>query len=625
MNYSQKVYCAILLTATLVINTGSFSSVNAETAVHVWEKVEITLRAENEYQNPYTEVVTWIDLTGPGFKKRCYGFWDGGNIFRVRILAQSPGEWRWESGSNQDDPGLNGQSGTFAALKWTDPELKENPARRGFIKPSANGHAFEYADGTPFILLGDTWWSASTNRFRWYDDEKERPIGPGAGFKDYIRLRKRQGFNNIALIAAFPSWIKDDRPRQIWIDRSRALGVRDAWDEDDADNVGLSRSDRQAQDMRNEGGMPFAFPGKVPGLEDYFPDINQLNPEYFKYMDRKIDYMNSMGFIPFIEVSRRDIAPAWKEYYDWPDSYVRYVQYIFSRYQANNCLLSPIHYDSGGGGMSLQADDFNIAANKVVELFGPPPFGTLVSANASPSTTVNFGDTQWLTFHQTGNGHRTHDMYWYLTDLYHAEPARPAINGEPVYAGLNVWWNKEPKTIGGSDEDNRFCRSSMYGCFLSGGFGGYTYGAQGIWAADIGPGDSPNMWEAFGWKSGDEVRHLQTFAFANGNRYRDLAPDMELVQPNRTPDLNTYLGWAYCARTAEKDYFLAYFEKECPESIIRGAVPFAAYEAQWFDPRSGRWESAEDGTLTADSWGRISLPAFPSDDDWGLQLKMVSD
>ena len=44
-------------------------------------------------------------------------------------------------------------------------------------------------------------------------------------------------------------------------------------------------------------------------------------------------------------VSRRDAGPVWKKYYRWPDSYARFIHYIFSRYQAYNVLLSPIHFD----------------------------------------------------------------------------------------------------------------------------------------------------------------------------------------------------------------------------------------------------------------------------------------
>ncbi len=128
---------------------------------HVWEKVEITLKAKAKYNNPYTDATVWVDLKGPGFDKRCYGFWDGGDTFRIRIMATAPGTWTWRSGSQPADSGLDGVSGSFTAIDWTEAQKAENPSRRGMIQPSANGHAFQYADGTPFFLVGDTWWATS--------------------------------------------------------------------------------------------------------------------------------------------------------------------------------------------------------------------------------------------------------------------------------------------------------------------------------------------------------------------------------------------------------------------------------------------------------------------------------
>ncbi len=61
-----------------------------QAALHVWEKTEITLTAADSYANPYTDVTVWVDLKGPGFSKRCYGFWDGGKTFKVRVTATSP-------------------------------------------------------------------------------------------------------------------------------------------------------------------------------------------------------------------------------------------------------------------------------------------------------------------------------------------------------------------------------------------------------------------------------------------------------------------------------------------------------------------------------------------------------
>jgi hypothetical protein len=98
--------------------------------------------------------------------------------------------------------------------------------------------------------------------------------------------------------------------------------------------------------MKNEGGWPFLFALKVPGYEHIFPDADRINPEYFKYLDRKIDYLNERGFVPFIEVSRRDESESCRKYYNWHESYSRYIAYVFSRYQANNTVLSLIHLDT---------------------------------------------------------------------------------------------------------------------------------------------------------------------------------------------------------------------------------------------------------------------------------------
>src|SRR5215472_12947256 len=85
----------------------------AAAPVHVWQKQEINLIASRTYANPYTGATVWVDLTGPAFRKRIYGFWDGGQTFRVRFVATEPGAWSWQSGSSPADPGLDGKSGSF--------------------------------------------------------------------------------------------------------------------------------------------------------------------------------------------------------------------------------------------------------------------------------------------------------------------------------------------------------------------------------------------------------------------------------------------------------------------------------------------------------------------------------
>ena len=597
-----------LLAAALIC-----SALSARASVHVWEKQEITLTANRSFNNPYTDAVVWIDLTGPHFSRRVYGFWDGGKIFRIRLVATEPGEWKWTSGSNPTDVGLDGKHGEFHADPWTDAELLENPLRRGFLRPSRNGHALETADGTPFLVQGDTWWAAGTNRYRWYDDNRTRPLGPDAGFKDYVRYRKAQGYNWINMIAAFPNWQTDGKPWHVVMPDGTT--VRSAW---------LEFGTGSAKNMDNEGGRPFQFPGKVPGYEQMFPDIDRINPAYFDAIDRKIDCLNQQGFVVFIEVSRRDASLVWQKYYPWPDSYARFIQYVWSRYQANNVVLSPIHLDIISE--TVGPTEYDKAIAQVMSNFGPPPFGTLLSANANPSTLENWGAHSWVTLQQIGN-QREHNSYWYLTEIFHHAPAQPAINGEPYYSGY-----KDVRGLGGNgykfgaeggtERDAQFVRSSMYGSFLSGGLGGYVYGAEGIWGADIEPNAPVKMWDAFKWLSGAQVKYLRDFASSIGKRYEELEPIADLVSPHEDYNLKSYEGWAYCARTPDKSIFLAYFEKGAPKAQIRGAQLNTEYSVRWFDPRNGSWKEA--GVLRSSATGTLDLSDYPSPEDWALKLELTT-
>ena len=587
--------------------------------IHVWQRHDLVLTAALPHPNPYTEVIVWADLEGPSFSRRVYGFWDGGATFRVRVTATAPGTWTWVSGCSVNgvdsaDAGLTGKAGSFEAIDWTCEEKAENACRRGFLRPTSNGHAFQYADGTPCLLLGDTWWATPTYRFPWQDGDtaSDAPIKPhpGMSFQDMVRCRKAQGFNAIAMLAGHPAWANDDYPPTVIMNDKNRTVIRNAWQQ-----AGTG----SAKNMHNEGGRPFLFPGHVAGYEDLVPDFDRINPAYFQALDRKIDYLNEMGFIPFIEVARRDVSQVWKTYGGWPDSYARYIHYVFTRYQANNTLLSPIHFDWEN--YSIPSRDYNEPANQVADRFGPPPFGNLVSTNAAPSTLTNFGSDQearWRTFHQIGNW-REHDHYWYLTEIYNYSPARPAINGEPYYPGFP---RDCPPTNSEEAEFNN--RSGIYGSFLSGGLGGMFYGVEGIWGGDIEECARYRIWDALQFRSGDQVRHLRAFADAAGGRYADLVPDNEKITPNKSGRPLGYIGWAFCATLPDKDLLLAYFERHCPDPTLRGLLPDTTYRVRWFDPRTGEWgvQGGERLAVT-NPIGRLPLEIPQADYDWGLCLEQV--
>src|ERR1017187_3518798 len=126
------------------------STVPLTAAVHIWDKQELTFTSARSWANAYTDVTVFVDLTGPNFKKRIYGFWDGGQTFRVRLLATAPGTWTWRSGSNPAHTGLAGKTGSFVAADWTEAEKLKNPVRRG-LRNTGRRCALRHAD------LPDLW------------------------------------------------------------------------------------------------------------------------------------------------------------------------------------------------------------------------------------------------------------------------------------------------------------------------------------------------------------------------------------------------------------------------------------------------------------------------------------
>ncbi len=579
--------------------------------VPVWTKLDLVLSAEAKYANPYVEVDVWVDLEGPGFSKRVYGFWNGGNEFLVRVLATAPGEWRWRSGSSVGDAGLDGKSGSFTARAASEAEKAANPNLRGMVVATEDRRGLQYADGTPFFLLGDTWWSVPSFRFPLGDGPGDPArVGPNATLNDYVALRKSQGYNCVGLIAAQPAWANDGKSNSLQMDDG--TWVRAAWKQPGTES---------AKDMHNEGGRPFEFPGKVPGFEDVFPDMDRINPDYFKVLDKKIDHLNEQGFVPFIEVARRDTGQAWQKFHDFNESYSRYVSYVFARYQANITILSPIHYDYFE--QTIPASEYSVPIEIAIERHGKPPFGTLLSANPNPSTLVNFGEDSWIDLHQSGNV-REHYTYWYLTEIHNARITKPAINGEPYYAGLHQLGTPYPLRVPpDSREDRYYVRSGLYGSFLSGGLAGFIYGAEGIWQSDIEPESLYKMWDSFCWQSGAEVQHLKTFAMVKGEAYRQLEPMADLVMPNKAAPDFAYHGWNYCARTPDRSWFMLYFEDQAPmEAKLRGVEVGAQYRPRFFDPRNGQWGEAGD-VLTVPRSSVLVLPQRPDTQDWGLMLERV--
>jgi hypothetical protein len=599
------------------------STVNARLQsgeVHVWEVQEITLAAAGEYRNPYVDVECWVDLEGPDFRRRVHGFWDGGPIFKVRVVATHAGEWTWRVGSNQPgDTGLAG-SGKFRAVPWSDAELATNPNRRGFVRASADGHALRYADGTPFFLLGDTWLAASTWRLPWKGELPAADYLPaeGIGFEEAVAWRKRQGFNSVSFIAAFPNWAADQYGATFA--NKDGVFLRNAWEKFGhwAPNAKISTADgatTTAKDMHDEQGQrPFEVFADREGLANF----DALNPKYFASLDRKMRHLSEQGFVPFFETIRRDNAPSWKRYFDFNASYSRFVQYLVARYGAYNMIFSGIHLDWIPKDFSLSAEEFNEALTFHHRKYGPLPFGQPYTTLIDRSTFKAFGHgarAPWLTMHTVGNNPRNHAIYASIEELFRLEPAYPAANLEPYYTG----WNHQINRPGGetpdenSERDNYFARAMMYGSVLSGALAGHVHGTAAYDLTSTGEpaGWRPHIWTALRYESGAQMQHLRIFVLSEGARYQQLTLAAQDLEPRSIPDAlaDGLDGWSFLMRTPQRDFALAYFENKALATRLKGFMPDGRYLWTWFDPRSGKWSRVI--RLRADASGVLSSPAFP--------------
>lgn len=598
--------------------------------LHVWEMHEITLTAAQDYDNPYTEVTCWVDLKGPNFSERVYGFWDGGDVFKVRVVATEPGAWHWRSGSNRpDDDGLDGQSGTFTAVAWTEAEKAANPVRRGFVRPAPGGHALQYADGTPFFMVGDTWLAGSTWRlpFRNAPPPDDYEPGPGIGFEDAVTYRKKQGFNSVSMIAAFPNWEADIHP-STYAD-ANGVYLRNAWEKfgyDVSDAMGTDASGGSsywgtftAKNMRDEyGHLPFEPSDEHDGVSDF----DRINPAYFQSLDEKMAYLNEQGFVPLLETVRRDVGPSWDAYFDFNESFARYVQYLASRYGAYNFIYSVIHLDWIPEDFSLTADQFNEALTYHLETYGPMPFGQPVTVLIDSTTYAAFGhgdEAPWLGMHSVGNKPRDHRVAYTLEEIFRLEPPYPAINFEPYYTG----WDHEINRPGGerpeanSGRDNYFARAQMYGSVLSGGLSGHVHGTAAYDLTTTGEPDGarPHVWDALQYASATYMQHLRDFILSEGDAYQHLELARRDVRPHEAPDApeDGLDGWAYMMRTPDEELAFLYFEHEAVLPALHHFTPEAAYAFQWYHPGTGEWKAKV--TVEADETGTLHIPDFPDGED----------
>lgn len=259
----------------------------ADSPVGKYREYEVTLTADQTHANPYLDVTLSAIFRGPSQTIKANGFWDGGKVFRIRMLPTEPGKWNWTVSSN--DSSLNGKSGTFTCADSDSP---------GYVRVSKE-HPFSFewaANGKPFFFLGDTMWHM------WY-----RISFDDGTFQKMIDARSVQKFNYIQGVVHDPGRV----PAGTIYAKRRADG------KDDCDTLNpayFQALDKKIAYMNERGmaaGLVFAWGNE--GYQDYTPEQYK---RYIRYLVARYASRNVFWLVvgEFEEVGQPN--ETWISYFD---------------------------------------------------------------------------------------------------------------------------------------------------------------------------------------------------------------------------------------------------------------------------------------------------------------------
>ncbi len=380
--------------------------------------------------------------------------------------------------------------------------------RRGFVRVSkARPYQFEHGDGAPFLLMGDTNW-----------DGMSAGVGFETRFKSYINLRRSQFFNAYHTI------------------------------------VVNNRYDYQS----NEGGMPYAM--FDPETRDY----NHLNPEYFKWVDKRVAYADSMGMVSILFFTWAHEIRKMSE-----ADYRRLTLYIVSRYAAYNVFwILAGDYQAYFHEPQLYRQVGNAVA-------AADPFDHPISIHpADDYVNREFANEAWLSYVM----HQLREAGEFLADSIRFDRIynKPVVNGE---YGYHVPESVHPHH--GIRNDDAYVRTGAWSIFSAGGFfvagfGRTFFDPDGHYGVDPGYGHPPLSWNlnfAPDLEAARQYGVLFRF-FQDRVNWTELLPHQELVFDDQT-ELFAKLDVEYVAYHARG-------------GRMRLKLPVAKpFSLSWFNPIAG--------------------------------------
>ncbi|MCO8120979.1 DUF4038 domain-containing protein [Stieleria sp. TO1_6] len=448
------------------------------------------------------------------------GFYNGESEYRIRFTPPAVGNWRYATRSTTAD--LDGNVG----------KLSVHPARvgrkGGVVVDPDNPRNFEYENGEQYypIAFECDWLFA-------LDAENDSDIPVTRQFVDTLA---ENGFNQVVMnvFAYDVNWKKDNRLRPEF-----------------------------------DYGRPSVFPF---GGNNENPDYQKLNVDYFKRLDRVIDYLDQKGIVAHLMVYVWNKGVAWPEAKSEADN--RYFDFVVRRYQAYPNLVWDISKEALGYGHT----DVNYITDRIERLRRADVFDRLVTVHDYSycrrfSQNVDFVSVQlWSS-----------ELYSVMRNVCEAIAGKPILNIE--HGG----YERGPyEVFNGNYTSPEVCLQRAYQCVFAGTYPTHYWqgAAWNVIVANIDAlpqQDRPRL---------EYYRHMQSFV--------DRFKLGDLIAGDKKSNAG------FCLHNGN-DLYVYYVPKECDYFGLRLPKDRGnRMTTTWFDPLTGNFDEPVHQKIT--QWPTVKTP-----------------
>jgi hypothetical protein len=273
-----------------------------------WDIMDISFEEKIKNNKPFDLIFGVKAISPKGNEKVIPGFYNGNNKYLLRLNPDSAGEWSFLTYSCMKE--LSGLSFKISVSETTD-TLHHGPVVISSMKPEK----FEYADGKPYFL--------QAYELDWlFALDADNPNGIPKT-KMLLDTISAYYFNQIIMnVYAYDvDWKKDPSLKKGY-----------------------------------DYGSPDVYPFGGTNLK---PDFTTLNTEFFKRLDRVIEYLESKNIIAHLMIY------VWNKNVNWPPMYSeadnRYFEYVIKRYQG----YSNIVWDISKEALSYGRCDMNYVTDRI--------------------------------------------------------------------------------------------------------------------------------------------------------------------------------------------------------------------------------------------------------------------